>query len=611
MSDPNTNVLTPNWPGLDPTFGANESVPHPALPALRLFGARLSSNDAAGLADIENFLGKPIESLTAFAETNAAVGSWADSLAATRDEIAKLKPLNRPIYFAFPICGGPGSGPVETLRGDHDETIRQMFRDIIVCNRPFVDPKTGKVYFPIRLAWENTIYAAYFWGRAYLAPREFRALWRYIAKIGKSVDSRFYFDFTPNNRIPGPDGKVIDPRPYFPGRDLVSAIGVDAYIRYEVEVTVEGLTPEQSIAKTWDGEWGIMDLYRWAESLDLPINIAETGTNGSQDANNSVTGDRYAPHYNRLGHFVRTKRVFVASIWNKDNSPTSFNCRITDLKYPLSAAVVKAAFGVNAVPWTPALHFGLDLVQHHSAMDAALMTIDGTTQQVAAWPDRISGKVLTAAGSARPVYSATARNGKPGITADGADDAMVQTDVSNLPIYSKAVTNFVQAYTFGDAGAFSYLFADTDAVGGATNTRGINHNNGNGRFYSGGMTLTGPAIRGIDASIIATLRDGYSATQQTVQMAVNGGMLWSDGLIAQIPPTTATKRVLFGNGAANDGVANRIHATMQEMGTIRRAIDKDEVALLQGYLAWTWGTQAQLPATHPYKLAAPTYGGPR
>lgn len=43
-----------------------------------------------------------------------------------------------------------------------------------------------------------------------------------------------------------------------------------------------------------------------------------------------------------------------------------------------------------------------------------------------------------------------------------------------------------------------------------------------------------------------------------------------------------------------------------EMLGIKRALTADELAKLQGYLAWEWGREVDLPADHPYKDAAPT-----
>lgn len=575
----------------------------PTLPALRLQGMRLITDDAAGLADAENYLGTQIGFITAFAETNNAAGTWADSLAATRAQITALAPLNRPLYWGFPLCHGTaGNGAAETLRGDFDTTIRTMFQEIVAANRPL----PGN-YFLIRLGWEMNFWSAYPWCRAFITPAQYIALYRKIVMLARSVDSRLFFDWTPNIRVIGADGKVIDPTQFWPGASWVDVNGTDAYLRYEIE-TANGITPTQTIANVWEGEWGINQLYAFAEAQGKPFLIAETGINGDGTANNGTTGDLYSAHINRLYEFVRSKSVFLHGYWNK---ASPFNCRLSNNQYAAASAAYKAAFDKVAKPWTPARQFGRELLEHRDASNTASMVMDAGTLLVTSWADQVAGKLAQNTQSARPTYSATARNGLPGVTGDGADDVLIQTDVTNVPATGKAHTTFMQAYTLATAANFTYFLADTDATGGGTQTRAIGHNGGNLRIQSGNAGYAGPAIRPIDASIVVGFRDAYTSPSAafTVQGSVNGGAPWSDNVTLPNPTMTITKRVLFGNGASTDGVSQRINATLQEQGTVSRVLSLAETQMLHGYLAWKWGNQAALPANHPNKAAAPMYGG--
>lgn len=582
-------------------------IPSPGgttLPGLKLQGGRLITDNAAGLADFENFIGTQVGFITAFAETNNATGTWVDSLNATKAQAASLVSLNRPLYWAFPLCHGTaGNGALETLRGDHDETIKAMFAEIITANRPL----PGNIFL-IRLGWEMNFWSAYPWCRAYITSAQYRALFRKIVNLGRQVDKRIYFDWTPNIRVIGADQKVVDPRDFYPGSSYVDAMGCDAYLRYEIEVPIQGLTPAQTIYNVWDGEWGINALYSYAESMNKPFLIAETGTNGDLTANNGTTGDLYSAHINRLAEFVRSKNVILHGYWNK---ATPFNCRLSNSQYPATSAAYKAAFDKVAKPWTPSLQFGKELVEWRDASIANSLVMDSTTFLVTSWADQVSGKLAANSASARPTYSATARNNKPGLIADGADDSLIQTDVSNVPGMGKAHTTFMQVYTATGAGNFTYWLADTDATGGGTNTRAVGHNNSNLRLQGGNAGYAGGAIKDIDTSIVITYRDAYSTATaaSTVQGSINGATPWSDGQSLPYPSIALTKRVLFGNGASSDGVANRIAGTMQELGTISRTVSIAETNMLHGYLAWKWGTQNLLPANHPYKTAAPTYGG--
>jgi hypothetical protein len=39
-------------------------------------------------------------------------------------------------------------------------------------------------------------------------------------------------------------------------------------------------------------------------------------------------------------------------------------------------------------------------------------------------------------------------------------------------------------------------------------------------------------------------------------------------------------------------------------------VDTDTREKIEGYLAWKWGLEGNLPIGHPYKSAAPTTGNP-
>lgn len=572
----------------------------PRVPALRLTGVRLPSDDSAGLSAVESWLGKQVGLVISFAETGNASGGWTDSLAATQAQIAALGPLGRSIYWAFPLCHGTaGAGAVETLRGDHDATIKTMFAAIAAA-RP-TDP-----YIFVRLGWEMNFWSAYPWCRAHLTVAQYIALYRHIVSIGRAVDSRICFDWTPNAYVLGEDGKIVNPTDRYPGDAWVDIVAVDAYLRYEIESTINGLAPLTTINNFWDGEWGINALYAWAQQRGKPFGIAETGINGDGTASNGATGDLYSAHINRLYEFVSSKDVVFHCWWDKS---TPFNCRISAGQYPTAASAYRDAFDGIPKAWTPLRQFGRELVEHRDASDVATLSLTGSS--VDAWADKVASKVAAATGSARPTYSATARNGLAGVTGDGADDVLVQTDVVNVPAPGEAMSIFLQVYTAPGAAAFSYYLADSDATGGATNTRAIGHNNGNLRLQANNYGYSGGLVRGIDAGIIISWRAAYNIATRagTVIGSINGGVPWADNVTMSQAPMTLTKRVLFGNGAAGDAVANRVSATLQEVGTICRPLTARERVYLSGYLAAKWGRQTDLPPGHPFKVSPPTYGG--
>ena len=66
------------------------------------------------------------------------------------------------------------------------------------------------------------------------------------------------------------------------------------------------------------------------------------------------------------------------------------------------------------------------------------------------------------------------------------------------------------------------------------------------------------------------------------------------------------------NGYSNTGLQGdntlswNYAGTMTEILVTTQTLTQADRELVEGYLAWKWGTQAFLPAAHPYKLAAPT-----
>lgn len=572
----------------------------PTIPALRMCGMRLISDDAAGLTDAETWLGTQLDFIISFAETGNASGTWTDSLAALQASITALQPLNRPIYWAFPLCHGTvGNQAVNTLAGTHDATIKAMFAAILACR-----PNDARIF--IRLGWEMNFWSAYPWCRAFINPTQYKQLYQRIVTIARSVSPSFVFDWCPNVRVIGKDQAIVDPTQFYPGDDYVDIIATDAYLRYDIEFTINGTPTAQTVINVWDGTWGINALYAFAETRGKPFGIAETGVTGGGGGSNGTEGDLYSAHYNRLYEFVRSKNVVFHGHWNK---ATPFNCRLSGNQYATCATVVKDGFDKVAKTWTLVRQFGRELVEWFDVSDAATLTLSGAL--VTTITDKVAGKTANQAGSARPTYSATARNGLPGISADGADDCLIQTDVTNIPAQGKAVTNIMQCYVDAAAANFSYLLADTDATG-VNNTRAFGHNANNLRIQ-GDAGYAGGTIKGQDNSIVISYADSYDTTggkDSTVQGSINGAAPWADNVSISMANFTISKRVLFANGAGSDGVANRIVATEQEIATISRQVSTAETDMIHGYLGWKWRLSgAHLPANHVYRNAAPVYGG--
>jgi autotransporter-associated beta strand protein len=101
----------------------------------------------------------------------------------------------------------------------------------------------------------------------------------------------------------------------------------------------------------------------------------------------------------------------------------------------------------------------------------------------------------------------------------------------------------------------------------------------------------------------------FTTGSQSFSYAINGGVVGtSTGTGANRTGTTVYR---IGNGDTwggnqDDKKSLRANGTIAETLTYSAALSTADRELVEGYLAWKWGTVASLPANHPYKNAAPT-----
>lgn len=74
---------------------------------------------------------------------------------------------------------------------------------------------------------------------------------------------------------------------------------------------------------------------------------------------------------------------------------------------------------------------------------------------------------------------------------------------------------------------------------------------------------------------------------------------------AGVTTTTFSGEVRTMIGASTPTPGNVYRGDLAELMVFSSALSTDHAELIEGYLAWKWGLQSQLPALHPYKLAAP------
>ena len=239
--------------------------------------------------------------------------------------------------------------------------------------------------------------------------------------------------------------------------------------------------------------------------------------------------------------------------------------------------------------WRPD-ELGTDLALWLDAEDTASITLNGST--VSQWNDKsgndpprnFSQGTLTN----QPTYSETGMLGKPAVVFDGTDDFMSLLDFDNA----------VSLALIG----------------------------------SGGSSLA-PLISGAAPSLFSPVwnvnafRIEYRGRTDTNIRQLNPGGAINDFSIGFISLDAANSEVrLSGNGGAQTSFSQTINSADTQINTLGRdfqgtaqfadgriaeivvassVLSTADRQRLEGYLAWKWGLEADLPVDHPYKNSPP------
>jgi hypothetical protein len=284
-----------------------------------------------------------------------------------------------------------------------------------------------------------------------------------------------------------------------------------------------------------------------------------------------------------------------------------------------SVEVTKAYLGASEVystggAWTPA-DLGSALALWLDADDAGTITLNGT--DVSQWNDK-SGNgnhVSNATASTQPAYLATGWNGKPTVSF---------TEIGEEFLFKSGVSNFESNEDFTLASAFEFLQLSRawDMIAG---WRSVPNSSAS---PNGGAPIL---------QAMATAQEiGYHKTDQTdtrIAVAVTtrlgkkiatisrSGGTNGDGGAATVTSTgfsqptyiTNTTQTWESQAATGFQIGGRQQTATQygskyisEVVGCNTKLSTADRQKLEGYLAWKWGVEADLPADHPYKTTPPT-----
>jgi hypothetical protein len=251
------------------------------------------------------------------------------------------------------------------------------------------------------------------------------------------------------------------------------------------------------------------------------------------------------------------------------------------------------------------------LVGWYDSLDLTAMAqnSDGTGvvavgDPVGYWADKSgAGNHVTQATPAnRPTATASAVNGKTALVFDGSNDSLSrtgytsQTSLSGLTrimvVSSSQVSMATRTLTSGlaEAGGGQCFF--TTGSSPAVIRCSIN-------TYHLDVARQGDTI---PLRVYESVYDGAAGTMKTFY----SGTEVASG--AGAPATTsATAGPILWIGS-NVGINNFINGPIAEYLIYDRALTTTERQKIEGWLAWRWGLQAQLPSNHPYAYSFPGFG---
>lgn len=257
-----------------------------------------------------------------------------------------------------------------------------------------------------------------------------------------------------------------------------------------------------------------------------------------------------------------------------------------------------AVFASSGGDWTPADDLSSALGLWFDAQDAA--TITQSAGNVSQWSDKSGANrhAVQATGAAQPAYQATGFDGSHPCLSFDYTNAQFLTP----PDVSGAGWTAAEIFYVGRRGA------DPPPAGAATGT-----------FFGTGPAGDGEHEPWLD-SVIYIFGFTNWAQRKTVgnptQSLANSRILhirsapddWAYSIDGTDVFTTASNTVSFDNPIYIGRSGNAIYSLDGKIGELivfNRALTTDERQKVEGYLAWRWGLQVNLPGGHPYLSAAP------
>lgn len=280
--------------------------------------------------------------------------------------------------------------------------------------------------------------------------------------------------------------------------------------------------------------------------------------------------------------------------------------------YPLTRSTSRNRFwrnGNGTSAWTPAA-LGPALALWLDAADASTITLNGGT--VSQWNDKSGNArhVSQATAVNQPTYNTTALNGKPSLVFDGTDDFIANTATGIAATAN--VSLFMVTTARQNPGNYRGFFSSSP-LGGSDYTSGL-------VMDQGGIATTALNYIGVEGAKGGTNTDLMTGSipfgQPTLlalayetaetRLRVNGGQF--QGTRSTSGSNVSLDLIHLGVRYWFGAVQSNTHASinLSDVVLVVGAMSTTDRERLEGYLAWKWGLEANLPAGHPFESRPPT-----
>lgn len=260
-------------------------------------------------------------------------------------------------------------------------------------------------------------------------------------------------------------------------------------------------------------------------------------------------------------------------------------------------------FVSGSVPWTPLNISSAALVAWWDPTQG--IALNGSN--VSAWADRVGGLApAQAIATQQPEFSATARNGKPGLVFNSANSQFLNINSTGLlPTGTVAITIAVAAFYNGTPAAVTRVAGyGSTSVNGAARLAAISLTGFDSAADVIGSRLTSSSTwANVDSFVEAQFPSGTGS--QTIGIYADGNAPTTGALtLASITANATAIGAVVGGGTAWNGA-------VQQVLIISGTLSTSERQKLEGWESWTDGkVGSNLPSGHPYKSRAPYVSDP-